>query len=139
MAFNIFLISVRHNKRVKRVLIVEDDNFVRQILVESLSKVFDTHQAKDGKEGLEQVANAVPDVVVLDLMMPRMDGFDFLKIFKKKYPDKEVIVFSNLNYAADVARAMELGAYKFMTKSMSSVQELIRIIQNAPQTQTETT
>jgi CheY-like chemotaxis protein len=115
-----------------KILIVEDDKFLRQAYNNILSnQSFDVKIAADGKEGLD-IANAwKPDVVLLDLLMPVMDGIDFLKAFNApEHPETKIIVFSNLSMPEKVNEAITLGAVNFKTKAMFTPREMIALIRD---------
>lgn len=101
-----------------RVLIVDDSAYNRQ----TISQILTAHQdieviakASDGEEGLKLVAQHKPDLITLDLEMPRMDGFTFLRILMSKMPTP-VIVISSHSRKQSVFQALELGALDFIAK-----------------------
>lgn len=106
-----------------RVLVVDDSAFNRRTLVElieSISNVEVVGKAGDGEEALRCVAELAPDLVTLDLEMPRMDGFTFLRLLMAKRPTP-VIVVSGYSARHNVFRALELGALDFVAKADHSV------------------
>lgn len=101
-----------------RVLIVDDQPAIRQALRDLLADVADIQvvaEASDGDEGLRLVHTVQPDAVLLDLEMPRMDGFTFLRLLMAKRPTPVVVVSSHATRES-VFRALELGAMEFVTK-----------------------
>jgi two-component system, chemotaxis family, protein-glutamate methylesterase/glutaminase len=101
-----------------RVLVVDDSAFNRKNLVELLvasGKVEVVGKAADGEEALQLVAQLRPDALTLDLEMPRMDGFTFLRILMSKLPTP-VIVVSSYSQKENVFKALELGAVDFVAK-----------------------
>jgi len=80
-------------------------------------------QARDGEEGLREALRLQPDVIVLDLQMPRMDGFTFLRLLMPRRPTP-VVVVSSLNQRTDVFKALELGALDFVAKPSGSAASL---------------
>src|SRR5277367_593761 len=101
-----------------RVLIVDDSVFNRRSITEILSTSTDVEvvgKAADGEEALRLVSMLRPDVITLDLEMPRMDGFTFLRILMTKMPTP-VIVVSSYAQKENVFKALELGALDFVTK-----------------------
>lgn len=101
-----------------RVLIIDDSAFNRRTLtklLESLPGVEAAGTAADGSEGLKQAARLKPDLITLDLEMPVMDGFTFLRILMQTNPIP-VIVISSRNEDVNVFKAMELGAVDFIPK-----------------------
>lgn len=101
-----------------RVIIVDDSAFNRRSIADILSGVPDVEvvgKAADGEEALRLVTTLRPDVITLDLEMPRMDGFTFLRILMTKMP-LPVIVVSSYSQKENVFKALELGALDFIAK-----------------------
>jgi two-component system chemotaxis response regulator CheB len=101
-----------------RVLVVDDSAFNRRSIVEILSTSPDIEvvgRAADGEDALRQVGTLRPDVITLDLEMPKMDGFTFLRILMSKAPIP-VIVISSYSQKENVFKALELGALDFVPK-----------------------
>lgn len=101
-----------------RVIIVDDSAFNRRSIADILSSVPDVEvvgKAADGEEALRLVTTLRPDVITLDLEMPRMDGFTFLRILMTKMP-LPVIVVSSYSQKENVFKALELGALDFIAK-----------------------
>ena len=112
----------------KTVLVVEDDKYLREVLVEKLAKEgFAVIEAMDGKEGLEMTAKKKPDLVVLDIILPVMNGFDYLEARAKDAGAKgiPVIILSNLGQKEDIERGMKLGAKDYMVKAHFTPNDLI--------------
>ncbi len=116
------------------VLVVEDDEFLVNAYRTKFTKNgFDVHFAEDGLEALKILATLHPNVILLDLMLPNMDGFAVLEEIKKK-PNLSkipVIIASNLSQKADVDRCMKLGAHDFIVKSELSLDDIAAKIQKA--------
>lgn len=111
-----------------RILVVEDDSFLLSAYKAKLAKEgFDVLIATDGEEALAVLDKDRPDIVVMDLVMPRMDGFTTLEAIRKRddLKDLPVIVASNLGQQEDIDRAKALGATDFITKSNMSLSDLI--------------
>jgi len=114
-----------------KVLIIEDDRFLSKIYASKLSKEgIEADFALDGEEGLEKAKAGKPKLILLDLIMPKMDGFAVLEAMAadaslKKIP---VIVLSNLGQDEDIERAKKLGAKDFLVKSDSSIQAVVEKI-----------
>jgi two-component system, chemotaxis family, protein-glutamate methylesterase/glutaminase len=105
-------------KKKLRVLVVDDSAFNRRTITELLSSIPNVEvigKAGDGEEALAMVLSLKPDLVTLDLEMPRMDGFTLLKVLMSKQPTP-VIVVSGRGAKPDVFRALELGAVDFVVK-----------------------
>jgi len=106
------------------VLIVEDDEFNRDILQRRVEKSgFNASCARNGKEALEALAREKVDLMLLDLMMPGVDGIEVLKRMKanQKYSRIPVIMVSAIDDSESVARCMQLGATDYITKPFNAV------------------
>ena len=118
---------------MKKVLIVEDDQIVANIYRSKFSvDGFDVQVALDGPSGLDMVRNFRPDAIILDLMMPKMSGVDFMKQIRSQ-PDLEklpVIVFSNTYLSNLVQDAWKAGATKCLSKTSCTPKHLIEIVRN---------
>jgi len=112
---------------MRKILIIEDDTFLQDLEANKLKKDnYEIITASTGNEALEKINTPDIDLILLDLILPGVDGFDILKKIKetenlKKIP---VIVFSNLSEDKDIERADKLGAAQFMVKSNFSLDEL---------------
>ncbi len=110
-----------------RVLVIDDSAFNRRTIVkmlESLPNVEVIGYACDGEEGLRKVIDLSPDLITLDLEMPRMDGFTLLRIVMQKQPTP-IIVVSSRSDDEDVFKALELGAVEFVPKPSSKVSPIL--------------
>ncbi|HEU4382979.1 MAG TPA: chemotaxis response regulator protein-glutamate methylesterase [Anaeromyxobacteraceae bacterium] len=112
-----------------RVMVVDDSAPNRRAVAGMLAAEADVEvvaEAADGEDGLRQALVARPDVICLDLAMPRMDGFTFLRLLMARQPTP-VIVVSSFNRKADVFKALELGALDFVAKPEGGPGRLGRI------------
>ena len=118
------------------ILVIEDDRVYRSIIQKSLSDIgHPVRVAKDGKEGMEMMREERPDIVLLDLIMPVMDGFKVLQAMRKepKLKDIPVVILSVLGQEKDVSAAKEAGADDYIVKSTLSMKEAIeRIHEHCP-------
>lgn len=113
---------------MKKILVVEDDQFLANAYKLKLTKTgYDVQVASDGKEAIDLMKEYVPDIILLDLIMPNMDGFVALENIKKddRLKNITVIVASNLGQKEDIERAKALGADDFIIKSNVSIGEII--------------
>lgn len=112
----------------RKVLVAEDDKFLSNAYRVKLSKAgFDVKVVFDGQEAIDALKDFLPDIILLDLVMPVKDGFSVLESLKADpvYKSIPVIVASNLGQKEDTDRAMKLGAQDFIIKSDLSLTELV--------------
>ena len=118
------------NKK-KKIIIIEDDKFLLKAYeIKFKQSDFDVILATDGISGFELAEKEKPSLIILDLMLPRMNGFEFLKKIKsdEKLKNIPVIVVSNLGQKNDSERAIKLGAKEFLIKTNYSLEEIIKKI-----------
>lgn len=104
-----------------KILIVEDDPFFRNYFTTKLTENgFQVETAADGEEALEKIKAGRPDLILLDIIMPKTDGFDVLNRLTADnlINTLPVIVFSTLGQEADVKKALGLGARDYINKSL---------------------
>lgn len=114
-----------------KILVVEDDKFLRELLVTKIKKEgYTVLEAVTGEEGVEKIENERPHLVMLDLVLPGIGGFDVLSKVKGNTTtsDIPVIILSNLGSREDIDKAMALGAREFMVKAHHSPQEIVEHI-----------
>ena len=111
-----------------KILIVEDDKFLRELIVRKLSQEnFQITEAVDGEEGIKKIKEIIPDMVLLDLILPGIDGFEVLAKVKEDPATTSVpvIILSNLGQREDVERGMKLGAIDYLIKAHFTPNEII--------------
>lgn len=111
----------------KKILVMEDDTFLQSVYeVKLVNEGFEIKLAKTGKEGVDIYSSFKPDLILLDLMMPEMDGFAVLEELKgKKKVKTPIIVLSNLGQGEDIEKAKSLGATDFLVKASSQINEVV--------------
>lgn len=115
------------NKK-QTILLVEDDATLSDAFSIMLTKEgFNVHRAYNGKEALQNLKKLSVDLILLDLLMPVMDGHEFLKEFENNN-QIPIIVFTNLDAKNDVDEILNLGATRYMLKAWASPKELTKII-----------
>ena len=115
------------------ILIVEDDDFLRSLAVTKLEKEgFTVSMAANGQEGLALIKSTIPDLLILDLMLPVMSGFDVLKSMKADEATKniKVVVFSNLGEQNDIKQCLDLGVSDYLVKANFTLDELLEKIKS---------
>lgn len=118
-------------QKARSILIVEDEtslNEAYQIILANAG--YDILSAFDGKEALKIVSETKPDIILLDLRMPVMDGIAFLKEYKPTDKKTKVIVFSNYDMQKEIEEAYELGAHKYILKAWASPKELLKLVKD---------
>src|SRR4029077_193790 len=108
-----------HNGNAGRVLVVEDDEGVREMLKYNLSPAgFSVQEASDGASGLRTARTSRPDLILLDLMLPGMSGFDFCRALRKN-SRVPIIMITAKDAEIDKIVGLELGADDYITKPFS--------------------
>jgi len=118
----------------KKILIVEDDKFLRELIAKKLSEGgFIVEEASDGEEGIRKIKEGRPDLILLDLILPSIDGFEVLEKIKEDLETKPipVIVLSNLGQKEDIERGLKLGAFDYLVKAHFTPGEVIEKVRNA--------
>lgn len=114
-----------------KVLMVEDDKFLRDLATQKFAKEgFQTISAMDGEQAMMLAEKALPDVVLLDVLLPGIDGFEVLKRMRINPALKRTPVFmlSNFGQAEDIAKAKALGADRFLIKADHTLDEIVAMI-----------
>lgn len=115
----------------QKILLVEDDRFLSNLLVESFQKSgLDFELAVDGEEALAKIRKKAPDLIILDLVLPGIDGYEVLKRIKA---DKDlayipVVILSNLGQKNEIKRGLDLGAEDFIVKAHFDLDEIVEKI-----------
>lgn len=115
----------------KTVLLIEDDEFLAELYATKLNlEGFDVIAAADGKKGLKLALEKRPDVVLLDIILPKMDGFEVLKNLRADAAAKTipVILLTNLSQKDEVKRGLELGAVDYLIKAHFMPSEVVKKI-----------
>ncbi|MFA5169415.1 MAG: response regulator [Candidatus Paceibacterota bacterium] len=113
---------------LKKILLIEDDRFLRELMNKKLlSMGYDVVSASDGESGLTAIKESKPDVVLLDLILPGINGFEVLERAKKdpETANVPVIILSNLGQSEDIEKGLKLGAKDFLVKAHFTPQEII--------------
>jgi DNA-binding response OmpR family regulator len=112
----------------KKILLVEDDKFLRELMVRKLMSLnYDVIAAVDGEDGIQKIKSEKPDLVLLDLMLPGINGFEVLEMAKKDPETNKipVIILSNLGQGEDIEKGLKLGAADFLVKAHFTPQEIV--------------
>ena len=122
------------SKKAKKILFIEDESALQITFGDMLSKQgYEMIKAMDGKTGLDLAKEKTPDLILLDLILPKMDGFGVLKGLKEGEETKDipVIILTNLENTGDVQRALEIGATTYLTKANYTLTEILEKIEKA--------
>jgi DNA-binding response OmpR family regulator len=117
----------------KKVMIIEDDRFLSSLIKARLEKEgFEVEQAFDGEEAIQALKQIKPGLVVLDLIMPRVTGFEVLEAISldpelHKIP---IVILSNLAQDSDVAKAKSLGATEYFVKVRVSIDDVVNKVKS---------
>lgn len=118
----------------KKILIIEDDKFLRELIARKLMENnFSISEAIDGEEGIKKIKEEKPDLILLDLILPGIDGFEVLGRMKEdeEVSSTPVIILSNLGQKEDVEKGLNLGAVDYLIKAHFTPSEIIEKIKNA--------
>lgn len=118
---------------MKNILVIEDDSFLRELIVRKLTKEgFSVSEAIDGKQAVEKIKNLKPDLVLLDLVLPEIDGFEVLSRVKSdsKVSSIPIIILSNLGQREDIEKGLKLGAIDFLVKANFTPAEIVKKIRD---------
>ncbi len=105
---------------MKKVLLVEDDKMIIDMYTLKFTQEgYDVVQAENGKDGLDFAKKNMPDIILLDIILPQMDGFTVLKALKADAKTKgiPVVLLTNLGQDGDVKKGLELGAVDYLIKA----------------------
>ena len=115
----------------RKILIAEDEKPLSKALGLKLTKAgFAVTEAVDGQDALDKAKATNFDLILLDLVMPRVDGFHFLTEFQKMGSKTPVIVVSNLGQNEDIKKAKELGAVDFFIKASTPLAQILEMVKS---------
>ncbi len=117
----------------KKILIIEDEEILLGLLEKRLiQEEYQVRVAKDGIEGLEKIEEEIPDLILLDVVMPRMGGFEVMKELQKKkeFSKIPIIIISNSGQPVELDLAQKLGAKDWLIKTDFEPQEVIEKVIN---------
>jgi DNA-binding response OmpR family regulator len=119
---------------MKKILFIEDESALQKTFGEILRiEKYEMISALDGETGLKLAQTEKPDLIILDLVLPKLHGFEVLRKVKadEKTKNIPVIVLTNLETMADVEKAIELGAMTYLVKANYSLEEVINKVKKA--------
>ncbi len=119
---------------MKTILFIEDESTIHKTFSDTLEKEeYEIISALDGEIGLRLAKEKSPNLILLDLVLPKMDGFEVLKALKADETTKDipVIVLTNLEQMEDIQKAIDLGARTYLVKSNYDLKEVVDMIKKA--------
>ena len=114
-----------------KILVIEDDEFLRELIVQKLIKEeYEVSGAVDGKEGIKKIQEKKPDLILLDLIMPGINGFEVLQTIKNDpiLFSIPVIILSNLGQKEEIQKGLRMGAKDFLVKAHFTPKEIVNKI-----------
>jgi len=111
----------------KKILVIEDEKTLRFLLNQTLAEEgFEVEEAIDGEEGIQKLKESKPDLILLDLLLPGIDGFEVLSRIKRDSDSESipVIILSNLGQEEEVERGLKLGAIDYLIKAHFTLDEI---------------
>ncbi|WP_046176245.1 response regulator transcription factor [Domibacillus indicus] len=110
-----------------KLLIIEDDKYLSQSICETTKEIFETEQAFDGEEGLFLAEQNIFDVIILDIMLPHMNGYDVLKALRKQNITTPVIMLTAKDGIDDKIQGFKVGADDYLVKPFHREELLLRL------------
>lgn len=120
--------------QTKKILLVEDEDFIRELYTRQLTKAgFLVKSAVDGQTGLNMLRSEVFDLLLLDIMLPGMNGLQLLREFKTQNPNSPMItiLLTNLGQEAVIKEGFELGAQAYLIKASYTPDQVVNEVKNA--------
>lgn len=118
----------------KKILLVEDEDFIRELYTRQLTKVgFMVKSASDGPSGLNMLKAETFDLLLLDIMLPGMNGLQLLREFKTQNPNSSMItiLLTNLGQESVIKEGFELGAQSYLIKASYTPDQVVNEVKNA--------
>lgn len=116
---------------MKKILIIEDESAYLKLLHEQLTLAdYEVLDAENGEEGLNLALTAQPDLILLDILLPKLSGLEMLKALRKNAWGEKVLVFilSNVNESKEISEAMNYNVSKYLVKSEMKLEDLLMSI-----------
>lgn len=113
----------------KKILLIEDDPFLSSLLKNRFSKEgVEIMYARDGQEAINILKDAQPNLILLDLILPKKSGFEVMETIRQdpQLRDAPIIIISNLGQPEDMQKGQELGAVEYFVKAKTSIDDLVK-------------
>ena len=117
-------------ERIKLLLVDDEQEFVETLAERLRLRELGPEVALDGERALQLVQDEIPDVMVLDLKMPGIDGMEVLRRVRAKYPDVQVVILTGHGSDKDRDEVLRLGAYAYLQKPVE-IDELVNVVREA--------
>ena len=117
---------------MKKILFIEDESALQKTFGDTLkNKGYEVIGALDGESGLRSAKGERPDLILLDLILPKMDGFEVLRGLKASEETKDipVIILTNLEETENIQKTLELGATTYLVKSSYTLEEVVKKVE----------
>lgn len=114
-----------------KILIIEDDRYISKMYQLKLSlEGYEVQVAENGKQGVDKIKEMMPNIILLDILMPELDGFEVLKIAKSDEATKNipVLIMSNLGQEDHIQKGMQMGAIGYIVKSQYTPSKVVEKI-----------
>jgi DNA-binding response OmpR family regulator len=113
----------------KKILLIEDDPFISEIYNKKLTEsFFEVKLVKSGEDALDSFRDFKPDLVILDIMLPKKDGWEILEEFKKEKINSKIIMLTNLSDKEKISKAFNMGVDDYIVKASLTPSELIEVV-----------
>lgn len=114
-----------------RILIIEDDRYISKMYQLKLSlEGYEAEVAENGRQGVDKVKDFMPDIILCDILMPELDGFEVIKILKEDEQTKNIpiLIMSNLGQEDHIQKGMQMGAIGYIVKSQYTPSKVVEKI-----------
>lgn len=119
-------------RKRRKVLVVEDELDLSKVYKQVLEKHgYSVNVAANGEEALAVVYDYQPEVILLDMKMPKMNGVEFLKKLDSLESEPSIVVFSNIEEQKEVKQALSSGAHRYLLKAWASPNDLVKVVEQA--------
>ena len=120
------------DKKIKILLVEDEEMLANMYETKFKNEGFDIEKALDGEKGLKKAQEILPDFILLDIIMPKMDGFAVLKVLKENQKTKNipVMLLTNLGQEEDIKRGEELGVVGYLVKANTTPAEVVAAVKD---------
>ncbi|ATW25771.1 response regulator transcription factor [Candidatus Formimonas warabiya] len=113
---------------MSRIMIVDDDNYIRELVSTLLkNEGFRTDEATDGRDALQKFSKTIPDLCIIDIMMPNMDGFELCRNIRRYYEDMPVLMLTAKGEISQKVKGFEQGTDDYLTKPFEAPELILRV------------